>query len=247
MTKFSALPSQPLTDSNLHIWCASLNSSPEELAHYNSLLSQDEIARAKMFYFEKDHNHFIVGRGLLRTLLGSYLNVEPSQIGFIYGKYGKPALQTGTHKTTLDFNLSHSKDYAIYAFCLNRKIGIDLEHVRPMPDLYDFARQFFSLRENVLINSLAGKQKEEAFFKIWTCKEAFLKANGSGLTIPINQVEISLESDGSVTLTSIGELEEQTELWRMESFSPISDFQAALAVKGNGGHITLRQLSDYSF
>jgi len=240
MTKFSALPSQPLTDFDIHIWCASLSASSEALSRYTSLLSQDELERAKRFYFEKDRNHFIVGRALLRTLLGSYLDMEPSQIEFVYGQYGKPALKAGIHEKTLEFNLSHSKDFAVYAFDLNHKIGIDLEHVHPMADMDDFARQFFSLRENVLINSLAGKQKEEAFFKIWTCKEAFLKANGSGITVPIDQVETTLESDGSVRLTSISEREEQAELWRLESFTPISGYQAALAVKGNGGQISFR-------
>jgi len=240
MTKFSALPSQPLTDSDIHIWCASLSASPEDLSHYTSLLSQDEMQRAKRFYFERDHNHFIIGRGLLRTLLGSYLDVEPSKIEFVYGQYGKPALKTGFYEKVLKFNLSHSEDLALYAFGLNHKIGIDLEHVHPMPDMDDFARQYFSLRENILINSLSGKQKEEAFFKIWTCKEAFLKANGNGLTVPINQVETAVESDGSVALISIGEREEQAELWRLESFTPISSYQAALAVKGNGGQISFR-------
>jgi 4'-phosphopantetheinyl transferase len=244
MKKFSALLSQPLTDSDIHIWCASLSASPEDLFHYTSLLSNDELERAKRFYFEKDRNHFIVGRGLLRTILGSYLDVEPPQIEFVYGQYGKPALKTGTHKTALEFNLSHSKDLALYAFSLDRKIGIDIEYVRPMPDMDDFARQFFSLRENILINSLSGKQKEEAFFKIWTCKEAFLKGNGSGLTVPINQVETILNTDGAVMLTSVDEGEEQAENWRLEAFSPVSGYQAALAVEGNGGQILLRHLKE---
>jgi 4'-phosphopantetheinyl transferase len=181
----------------------------------------------------------------LRTLLGNYLNIEPSQIEFVYGQYGKPALKTGTYKTALDFNLSHSKDFAIYAFGLYRKIGIDLEHVHPIPDMDDFARQFFSHRENILINSLAGKQKEEVFFKIWTCKEAFLKANGSGLTVPIDQVETTLESDGTVTLVSAGEGEEQAELWRLEVLSPVPGYQAALVVEGHGGQISLQNLTLY--
>ena len=147
----------------------------------------------------------------------------------------------------LEFNLSHSKDYAIYAFGLDRKIGIDLEYIHPMPDMDDFARQFFSLRENVLVNSLSGKQKEEAFFKIWTCKEAFLKANGSGLTVPINQVETSIESDGTVTLISTSEGNEQTETWHLKTLSPIPHYQAALAVNRDDIQITLRHLKDNPF
>lgn len=245
MTKFSTLPSQPLTDSDIHIWCASLSASAEDLSRYTTLLSQDELERAKRFHFERDHNHFIVGRALLRTFIGSYLDMEPSQIEFVYGQYGKPALKTVLHKKHLEFNLSHSKDFAVYAFGLDRKIGIDLEHIRPMPDMDDFVRQFFSLRENVLVNSLSGKQKEETFFKIWTCKEAFLKANGSGLTVPINQVEISVEHDGSITLLSIGGGREQADAWRLELFSPSPDHQAALVVEGHNVQVVFQSLEDY--
>ena len=109
MTNFSALPTQPLAGSDLHIWCASLNVSPEDLSCHLSLLSQDEIGRAERFYFEKDRNHFIVGRGLLRTILGGYLEMEPAQIEFVYGTYGKPALKSGLKDKVLEFNLSHSK------------------------------------------------------------------------------------------------------------------------------------------
>ena len=246
MAKFFALSSQLLAGSDLHIWCASLNSSLEDLSYYTSLLSSDEVVRAERFYFERDRNHFIIGRGLLRTLLGSYLDVEPFQIEFVYGQYGKPALKAGLYKQVLEFNMSHSRDFAIYAFGLDRKIGIDLEHVRPMPDMDDFARQFFSLRENLLINSLSGKQKEDAFFKTWTCKEAFLKANGNGLTVPINKIETSLESDGSVKLMSIGRVKEHGEFWYLKVFSPFPGYQAAVAVEGHGRHIVLRQLSDHS-
>lgn len=236
----STAPFQPLTDSDIHIWCASLSASPEDLSHYTSLLSHDELERAKRFYFERDRNHFIVARGLLRTLLGSYLDLEPSQIEFVYGQYGKPALKTGLHEKALAFNLSHSKDLAIYAFGLNRKIGIDLEHVRPMPDMDDFARQFFSYKESEFLNALAGKQIEETFFKIWTCKEAFLKANGSGLTVPINQVETSLEAGGTITLTSVGEDEEHVGDWHLEVFSPVTGYQAALATEGYNAQVVFR-------
>jgi 4'-phosphopantetheinyl transferase len=237
---------QPLSDSDLHVWCASLNVPPEELVHYSSLLSLDELDRAKRFYFEKDRNHFIVGRGLLRTILGSYFNQEPAQIEFVYGQFGKPAIKSGQSDKVLEFNLSHSKDLAIYAFNWNRRVGIDIEYMIPMADMDNFAEQFFTPRETALINTLSGAQKEDAFFKTWTCKEAFLKANSSGLTVPINQVEISLKTDEVVRLNSIGSDNEQTSHWHLEILNHFPGYRAALAVEGRDVQLVFKRLKDHA-
>lgn len=244
MTDFP-LSIQPLSDSDTHVWCASLDVSTEELSHYSLLLSRDEIERAERFYFEKDRTHFIIGRGLLRILLACYLEIEPAQIEIVYGPHGKPAVKSGLGDKTLEFNLSHSKDLALYAFNWNHRVGIDVEYMIPMADMDNFAEQYFTPRESVRINSLSGKQKEDAFFKTWTCKEAFLKANGSGLTVPINQVEMSLETDGTVKLISIGSDKEQPARWRIETFNPAPGYRAALAVEGYEGRFILQQLNNY--
>ena len=240
--RVSALPSQPLTGSDLHIWCASLNVSSQDLLYYRSILSDDEAGRAMRFVFEKDRNHFIVGRGLLRSLLGSYLDLEPAQVEFVYRPHGKPAIKLGPKDKVLEFNLSHSKELVLYAFNWDHKVGIDVEYIQSMPDMDNFAEQFFSPRETALINSLAGEQKEIAFFKIWTCKEAFLKANGSGLTQPLNAMEVSFEAGKVVTLSAIGGDKEQTARWHLEIFNPVSGYQAAFAVDGYAGEIFFQQL-----
>jgi 4'-phosphopantetheinyl transferase len=242
MTNFSALPTRPLTGSDIHIWCASLNVSREDLSHYLSLLSQDEVTRVDRFYFETDRDHFVVGRGILRTLLGGYLGLKPAQIEFVYSSHGKPAVKSELKDKVLEFNLSHSKDRALYVFNWNRPVGIDIEYMIPMADMDNFAEQFFTARESAWINSLSGYPKEEAFFKTWTCKEAFLKANGNGLTTPINQVDISLEGADPVTLKSTSEDQGSVGNWSFKTFIPIPGYQAALAVEGYGGQIIFRQL-----
>jgi 4'-phosphopantetheinyl transferase len=241
---YTALPSQPLADSDIHIWCVSLNVSPQDLSYYRSILSKDEVNRAGRFVFEKDRDHYIAGRGLLRVILGSYLDLEPAQLEFVYGPHGKPALKPGPTDKALEFNLSHSKDLALYAFNWNRRIGIDIEYIIPMADMDNFAEQFFTRRETALINVLSGHQKEDAFFRTWTCKEAFLKANGSGLTVPINQVEISLDTDEVVTLSSIGNNKEQTSHWHLEILNHFPGYRAALAVEGRDVQVKLQQLTD---
>ena len=240
----SALRSQPLPGSELQIWCASLNASPDELSRFSSLLSTDEKARAKKFYFERDSNRYTVGRGILRLLVGSYLEMEASRIEFVYGPHGKPAVATIFQNKLLQFNLSHSNDQAVYIFGWDRSVGIDIEHIRPMQDADDFAEQFYSAREHDLINSPSGDEKLAAFFKIWTCKEAFLKGNGSGLTVPLDHTEIHLHADGSVKLTFTGEVAGQAPPWHIETFEPVVSYQAAIAVAGHSGPIIFRQLGD---
>ena len=231
MTNFS-FPPQPLIDSDIHVWCASLSVSSQDLLYYHSILSDDELGRARRFAFEKDRNRFITGRGFLRTILGSYLQLEPAQIEFVYGQYGKPALKLGQGYKTLEFNLSHSKDLAVYAFNWNRKLGVDVEYVQPMPDMDSFAELHFSSCETAFINALSGEEKEQAFFKLWTGKEAYLKANGSGLTEPLNEVEVSLETWKSFALNTVGKDKAQNERWHLEMFNPVPGYQAALVVEG---------------
>ena len=168
-----SLSSLQLSSDDVHIWRASLEQPLEDVAKFFALLSPDEVVRAERFYFERDRSHFIVGRGLLRTFLGRYLEMEPARVEFSYGPYGKPALKSVFHGKALQFNLSHSNSVAVFIFSWNRLVGIDVEQVRSILDEDRFAEQLFSAREGRFIGSLSGEQKLDSFFKIWTCKEAF--------------------------------------------------------------------------
>ncbi|MBI3153479.1 MAG: 4'-phosphopantetheinyl transferase superfamily protein [Chloroflexi bacterium] len=225
--------SSPLTGSDLHVWCAALSGSPQKLTHYSSLLSPDETARANRFYFERDRHRYIFGRGILRILLSSYLGKEASRITFLYGQHGKPAIEAPLH-----FNLAHSNDWAVFVFVRDSEIGIDIEHIRPLQDADDFARQFFTTNESAWINSLPHDQKWNGFYKLWTCKEAYLKANGSGLTVPLNQAEISFSKNDTAKLTSIGGDVKEASKWRLELFKPVEGYQAALAIERYDGPVT---------
>jgi 4'-phosphopantetheinyl transferase len=224
------LPSSHLSDNEIHIWDASLQAGREVVAKYSTLLSADEKKRARRFYFKADENRFITGRGILRTLLGRVLKLEPHKIKFQYGEHGKPQVEYNFPGKPFEFNLSHAKDRVVYIFNWGEPVGIDIEHVRPMKDMDDFALQFFTPNEYQLIYSLPKDQKQETFFKIWTCKEAFLKANGSGLTLPINMYEIYDISD-SPKIHSIAQDLQTTAPWNLEMFIPAPGYQAAIAIK----------------
>ena len=236
-------PALHLANSEAQVWSTTLRRAPQAVAGLAALLSPDETARAKRFYFERDRNRYIVGRGLLRTLLGRYLGMEPARVEFNYGPHGKPALKTNNHSPALEFNLAHSNDRALYIFCRDRQVGIDLEYIRPMEDEDALARYVFSPDEIALVASLSGQEKHNAFFKIWTCKEAVLKASGDGLSKPLDQTDIAIAAE-SARLVSIDGDREQAAAWRLETWQPAPDYQAALAFKPGNCQIAFFQTDD---
>lgn len=242
----SNLPSlhiQPLIGSDLHIWTAALSGSVEQLAYFDSLLTVDEKVRAQRFYFERDRNRYIFARGTLRTLLAVYLGLEPPKIPIIYGPIGKPALGPVPGDKHLEFNVAHSNDWAAYVFGWERPLGIDLEHVRPLADVDALAQRFFCARESELIHSLSGDEKWETFFKIWTCKEAILKAHGSGLTVPLNHFEISMGLDDVVRISSIAEEAAHLADWHLELIDLVPGYKSAFAVRGKTDKLVFQKFA----
>lgn len=226
-----------LSSNDVHVWRASLEQPEALIRQLAQILSEDERIRADRFYFERDRQHFIVGRGLLRTILGRYLSFEPTQLQFYYSSRGKPALANKDDNATIEFNLSHSHGLVLYSVTRDRKIGIDVEQIRPTSDVEKLAERFFSPREYATIRSLPPSQKQEAFFHAWTCKEAYLKAIGEGL-VGLEQVEVSLVPGEPVRLLSIGEDSPASSRWSVQVLTPAPDYIAALAVEGQGWTLT---------
>ena len=220
----------------VHIWRADLNLPESQIRSLAKTLAPDEHNRANRFYFERDRKHFIAGRGILRSILGRYLNLEPAQLEFSYGSRGKPALANLGMGETLSFNLSHSHELAIYAIAHTSLVGIDLEHIRPMDKVEQLVKRFFSAREYAVICSLSDDQKQEAFFQAWTCKEAYLKAIGDGLP-GLDGVEVSLTPGEPAALLSIQGDEEAASRWSVYQLTPSPGYMAALAVEGQDWNI----------
>jgi 4'-phosphopantetheinyl transferase len=220
----------------VHVWRADLNLPEPEIQQLAPTLASDEQQRAARFYFERDRKHFIAGRGILRTILSRYLNLEPAQIQFSYAARGKPELANTGTEGTIAFNLSHSNGLALYAIALAPRIGIDLEYMRSMPDAEQLAKRFFSPREYAVISSLPTEQKQAAFFHAWTCKEAYLKAIGDGLP-GLEQVEVSLVPGEPAALLSIKEDQQVASRWFLHQLIPAPGYLGALAVEGQDWNI----------
>lgn len=221
-----------LGSDDVHIWWVALDPPRQSLPGRIALLSADEKARADRFHFERHRLRYIAGRACLRTLLGGYLNLPPARVVFDYSPLGKPSLHPLPDGRVLQFNLSNSEDRALIAFRWERLVGVDLEFIHPMPDEDDFARQFFCAPECALIHSLSGAEKTRTFFELWTSKESLLKAMGTGLTTPINEVEMALEHGGA-RLVSIAGDPRPSAHWQISLFQPAPGYQAALALEGS--------------
>ena len=172
----------------IHIYRSSLESSSELLKQYESLLSPDELQKAYRYKFEKDRDHFITGRALLRNILAKYLNQSPDKIIFSYSDKGKPFIR----HSNLKFNLAHSGGKAVFAFAEKAEVGIDIEYMRELPDALQIAKRFFSDEEVNEFMKVNDDEIKPAFFNCWTRKEAFIKAVGDGLSFPLKDFTVTI-------------------------------------------------------
>lgn len=244
MTAFnSTWPCPPkdlvLSSSDVHVFCATLNLPETVTRQLAQTLSTDEQIRSERFYFERDRRRFIISRGILRTILGCYLGIAADQLQFCYGQHGKPELALGGYG--LRFNLSHSQELVLYAVTRDRAIGIDVEYIRPVAEVEQIAQRFFSAREKAVFCTLPDDCKQAAFFNCWTRKEAYLKAIGDGLSIPLDQFDVSLSPGEPARLYSIKQDRAAAERWCLQELTPAPNYVAALAVEGQDWNLTCWQ------
>jgi 4'-phosphopantetheinyl transferase len=227
-----------LAADEVHVWRIALNRPIEDFEGLRNLLAPEEISRADRFRFEKDRRRFVIVRGLLRLILGRYLDHEPSQLRFDYSDYGKPALAAAQNASGLRFNLSHAHEMALVAVTRDRHVGIDLEHIRPIPEVEQLAERFFSPQENELVRALAGSEKLEAFYQTWTCKEAYIKARGEGLSFPLERFHVVSSPDEATPVLQVEGDPQEASRWSMRVLVPGPGYAAALAVEGKGWRLT---------
>ena len=219
------------SEQEVHVWRVALNES--RAPEMRRSLSPDECARADRFHFDRDRNHFIVARSSLRTILGAYLKKNPPELSFSYSNYGKPSLFGEPAYDQITFNLSHAKELALIAVTRNRAIGVDIEFIRPEFASEEIAERFFSRPEVSALRALPEDIQSEAFFNCWTRKEAYIKARGEGMSLPLNQFNVSLAPESEAAL--LGNLRDAGEVsrWSMRELHPGPGYRAALAVEGH--------------
>lgn len=181
-----------LLDDEVHVWRASLSLKPSRRIDVERTLSADELARAKQFRFQRDRERFVASRGILRQVLGRYLNLDPSALQFSYGLKGKPELSGIGCSQKLHFNVSHSNGLSLIALTWEKEIGVDVEFIREDVAEERVAEHFFSPIEVSSLRALPRKDQTRSFFACWTRKEACLKARGEGLQGRLHDFTVSL-------------------------------------------------------
>ncbi|HEV2150490.1 MAG TPA: 4'-phosphopantetheinyl transferase superfamily protein [Longimicrobiaceae bacterium] len=221
-------------EGEVHVWSAPLDPPGEAVRRYGALLAPDERARAGRFHFERDRRRFTVARGVLRSMLGRYLGLDPRRVEFRYESHGKPALAGEPAAGGLRFNVSHSGEMALYAVAAGRELGVDVEEVRPMEDGLQIAERFFSAAEVAAFRALPAEIRDDAFFNCWTRKEAFIKAVGEGLSFPLHVFDVTLAPGEPARLLASRD-PNQAERWSLRGLpDPAPGYRAAVVVEGDG-------------
>jgi len=227
-------PSLSISGGEVHVWRAGLEPAPHVQQRFFETLDEDEQTRASRFHFDKHRRRFVMGRGVLRSLLGRYLDVRAEDVRFTYGPYGKPALDTLHGAGALRFNASHSHELAVYAFARDQDVGIDVEHIKEDFATEEIAERFFSRYEVEALRELPPGEQAAAFFRCWTRKEAYIKAFGSGLSHPLDQFDVTLAPGEPAALLRDHRDPEAINHWQMFDLDLPTGYAGALAVAAVG-------------
>jgi 4'-phosphopantetheinyl transferase len=217
----------------VHVWLAPLPAAAADIPLLSILLSSDEKERAERFRLKKHRDTFIFTRGTLRTLLANYLGVPPAGLHFAYAAHGKPFLAFSQTAPTLAFNLSHTEGMAAFAFTRDRKLGIDVEKVRSDFEVEPIAERFFSLAELLALRNVPAEHRHEAFFRSWTCKEAYIKALGEGFSHPLHQFDVSASHAEPAALLHTRPDPAEAQRWCLQDVPLPPGHVAALAVEAH--------------
>jgi 4'-phosphopantetheinyl transferase len=222
-----------LAPQEVHIWRISLAQVEDTVHRLRALLSPDEIQRADRFYFERDRRRFTVARAAMRQILGHYLGLLPAALVFAYGEKGKPELATAIHQSELRFNLSHSGEFALLGVAKEACLGIDIEFINHEFASEEIGERFFSRNEVMRLQAAPRDKKAEAFFSCWTRKEAYIKALGEGLSVPLDSFEVAF-GDLPAALLRVDHLPEEQSRWSMYDIQAVDEYKSALVVEGQG-------------
>lgn len=225
----------PLGDGGVHVWRARLGSGAAATAEPGGVLSPDELGRAEAFQSAGDRRRFMAAHAALRAVLGRYLGVAPADLRFERGRYGKPRLVEDCG-TGLRFNMSHSRDLALFAVARGREVGVDVEKVRPLA-FEQIAARFFSTSEAAALRGLPPERGLEEFFRCWTRKEAYLKGIGRGCFASLDGAGVPLAPEGVPIPRDLPQKDEARG-WSLRGLKPGRGYVAALAAEGGGWPLT---------
>ncbi len=228
-------PSTLAPDPRVGLWTIRLDAPA---AGAPETLSPDELERAARFHFEIHRQRFIASRGALRLILGTCLGTDPAALAFHYTATGKPFLAG----SPVRFNVSHSAGNALIAVAHGREVGIDLEETHPKEDLLALAERFFASSERAAVASAAPSDRPSIFYRIWTRKEAYIKACGEGLSLALDSFAVPVVPDTDTALVASARGPAELARWQLHAIPSPPGFAAALVIEPGPVHLDLHEL-----
>ena len=224
----------------LHVWRLRLDADAATLRECEATLDQRERDRARAFRFAADRARFIVARGWLRRLVAAYTHGRAADVSFVDTPFGKPCLPQP--HGSLRFNLSHSGDLVLFAFGRDREVGVDVERIAPRDDMMSVARYAFSDAEMLQLGAVSA-ERFRAFYKLWTRKEAYLKARGNGLSTALRQTTVPVLDPHPEAPTLVDDVVGSDRGWGVLTIAlPERDYFAAVAAEGCDWSVQCMQL-----
>lgn len=221
-----------LGQGEVHVWRGIVDIPSSRLQVYWKTLSQEEQQRAHRLRFPLHRRRWVAARGMLRLLLGRYLDLSSQELEFGTGPHGKPFVQHPT-TPTLFFNISHSQKIALFAFSQESEVGIDVEGSRPHLNHEDIAKRILNAQEQEWLQSLPASKKKSAFLTCWTRKEAFTKAHGIGLTFPLQDITVTFLPHQPPGVVKVADSSLNHHQWTMYDITPRLRYAGALVVAGH--------------
>ena len=226
-----------LPESEVQLWRLDLKALLVTADNRQQWLSADEQARAARFLSLRARQQFAVTRSLLRMALAAYLITDPKKLVFQHSTKEKPSLGSPYADSGITFNVSHAGGVALLAFSRRRELGVDVERVRQDLDIDAIARRYFSLHEARQLAAVNSKERYGAFFRCWTRKEAYIKAQGEGLSLPLEQFDVSVAIGDTNALLSTRPDASEAARWSLREVSAGPGYVAALCVAGHEWHL----------
>ncbi|WP_157605142.1 4'-phosphopantetheinyl transferase superfamily protein [Schlesneria paludicola] len=225
----------PLLAGLVHIVRVSLDLSPDQVAALSrELLSDDERQKAARYRVDDPRRQFVACRSTLRRLIGEACQIPPRDLQFEYGAHGKPELsQVGWPENVprIEFSVSHSGQLGLIALTIDSAVGVDIEQRNPRVKALKLADRFFAASESQELVKLPAERLLDGFYKGWTCKEAYIKATGQGLSLSLSSFRVSMDPDHPVALIHVDGQPDAARHWTVQSLAVGDGHSASIMVR----------------
>jgi 4'-phosphopantetheinyl transferase len=226
----------------VHIWTFPSTAPNDVVETFARVLNTGEVSRAERFRFPHLRESFVIAHGVLRYLVGRYSDRLPAEIRFSFGSKGKP-MAVGANG--LQFNMTHSGDVTMIALARDCEIGVDVEKIRPLLDMQRIADQFFCVEEAAELRAVLSVERNHAFFCSWTRKEAYVKAIGAGLYIPLNSFRVPVAPTATPRFIHIDHDTTAAREWNLNDLPLAPEYAAALAYRGRQHSLRFFSITDF--